>query len=296
MKVFVTGATGFVGSAVVQALCGAGHEVVGLARSGAAVKSLTATGVKVHRGDLQDLDSLREGAAEADGVIHTGFIHDFSKFKENCELDRKVVDALGSELAGSDRPLIVTSAIGVLPPGQVVTEDTRPLFPSPNPRAASEEAARALIDRGVCVSIIRLSPSTHGEGDHGFVPTLIRIAREKNASVYIGEGKNTWPAVHRLDAAQVFKLALEIKKPGVYYHAVAEEGVEFKKIAEVIGKGLGVPVVSKSPEEAAAHFTWFAHFASMNVKASSKQTQEKLGWHWSQPGLVADLQSNYFKD
>jgi nucleoside-diphosphate-sugar epimerase len=295
MKVFVTGANGFVGSAVVQALLRASHEVVGLARSDAAAKSLTAAGAKVHRGDLQDLESLRIGAAESDGVIHTGFIHDFSKFKENCELDRKVVDTLGSALAGSDRPLIVTSAIGVLPAGQIVTEDTRPLSPSPNPRAATEEAARALMDRGVCVSIVRLSPSTHGEGDHGFVPILIKIAREKNASVYIGEGKNTWPAVHRLDAAQVFKLALEKRTRGAYYHAVAEEGVEFRKIAEVIGQRLGVPVVNKPLEEAAVHFTWFAHFASMNVKASGKQTQDKLGWQWSQPELIADLQLNYFK-
>jgi nucleoside-diphosphate-sugar epimerase len=295
MRIFITGATGFVGSAVVQALLRGGHEVVGLARSDAAAKSLTAAGVKVHRGDLQDLESLRKGAAESDGVIHTGFIHDFSKFKENCELDRKVVDTMGSELAGSDRPLITTSAIGVLPPGQIVTEDTRPLSPSPNPRAATEEAARALMDRGVCVSIVRLSPSTHGEGDHGFVPILIKLAREKNASVYIGEGKNTWPAVHRLDAAQVFKLAMEKKTRGAYYHAVAEEGVEFRKIAEVIGQRLGVPVVSKSPEEAAVHFTWFAHFASMDIKASSKQTRETLGWRWSKPGLIADLQTTYFK-
>jgi nucleoside-diphosphate-sugar epimerase len=295
MKIFVTGATGFVGSAVVQTLLHGGHEVLGLARSDAAAKLLAAAGAKVYRGDLQDLESLRKGAAESDGVIHTGFIHDFSKFKENCELDRKVVDTLGSALAGSDRPLIVTSAIGVLPAGQIVTEDTRPLSPSPNPRAATEEAARTLMDRGVCVSVVRLSPSTHGEGDHGFIPILIKMAREKKVSVYIGEGKNTWPAVHRFDAAQLFKLALEKKAYGGYYHAVAEEGVEFRKIAEVIGQRLGVPAVSKSPEEAAAHFTWFAHFASMNVKASSNQTQEKLGWHWSLPGLIADLQSNYFK-
>src|SRR5580693_7191947 len=192
MKMFVTGATGFVGSAVIQVLIRAGHEVMGLARSDAAAKSLTAAGAKTHRGDLQDLESLRKGAAESDGVIHTGFIHDFSKFKENCELDRKVVDALGSTLASSKRPLIVTSAIGVLPAGQIVTEDTKPLPPSQNPRAATEEAARALMDRGVYASIVRLSPSTHGEGDHGgFVPILIKMAREKNASVYIGEGKNT---------------------------------------------------------------------------------------------------------
>jgi nucleoside-diphosphate-sugar epimerase len=296
MRVFVTGATGFVGSAVVQILLRAGHEVVGLARSESAIESLTAAGAKAHRGDLRDFESLRKGAAESDGVIHTGFIHDFSKFNENCELDRRVVDTLGSELAGSERPLIVTSAIGLLPSGQIVTEETRPLSPSPNPRAATEEAACALMDRGVCVSTVRLSPSTHGEGDHGFVPILIKIARERNASVFIGEGTNTWPAVHRLDAAQVYRLAFEKKACGAYYHAVAEEGVEFRKIAEVIGERLGVPVVSKSPESAAAHFAWFAHFASMNVKASSKQTQEKLGWYWSQPGLIDDLdQPTYFK-
>jgi len=295
MKIFVTGATGFVGSAVVRALLNAGHEVVGLARSDGAARSLSAAGAKVHQGDLQDLESLRKGAAESEGVIHTGFVHDFSKFKENCELDRKVINALGFTLAGSNRPLIITSAIGVLPAGQIVTEDTRPLSPSANPRAATEEAVRALMDRGVCVSIVRLSPSTHGEGDHGFVPILIKLAREKKSSAYIGEGKNTWPAVHRLDAAQVFKLALEKNTRGGIYHAVAEGGVESRKIAEVIGQLLGVPVVSKPPEEAAAHFAWFAHFAAMNIKASSKQTQEKLGWHWSQPGLIADLQSTYFK-
>jgi nucleoside-diphosphate-sugar epimerase len=296
MRIFVTGATGFVGSAVVQALLRAGHEVVGLVRSDTAARSLTTAGAKTHRGDLQDLESLRKGAAESDGVIHTGFIHDFSKFKENCKLDRKVIDALGSALAGSNRPLIVTSVIGVLPAGQIATEETRPLSPSQNPRAATEEAARVLIDGGVSISIVRLPPSTHGEGDHGFVPILIKMARGKNASVYIGEGKNTRPAVHRLDAAQVFKLALEKKARGACYHAVAEEGVEFRKIAEVIGQRLGVQVVSKSPEEAAAHFTWFAHFASMNIKGSSKQTQEMLGWHWSQPGLIDDLdQPIHFK-
>jgi nucleoside-diphosphate-sugar epimerase len=296
MRVFVTGATGFVGSAVVQALLSTGHEVVGLARSDSAVESLTAAGAKVHRGDLRDFESLRKGVAKSDGVIHTGFIHDFSKFRENCELDRSVVEILGSELAGSERPLIVTSAIGVLPAGQIVTEDTRPLSPSPNPRAATEEAACALMNRGVCVSIVRLSPSTHGEGDHGFVPILIKIARERNASVFIGGGTNTWPAVHRLDAAQVYRLTLEKKANGAYYHAVAEEGVEFRKIAEVIGKRLGVPVISKSPESAAVHFAWFAHFASMDVKASSNHTQERLGWHWSQAGLIDDLdQPTYFK-
>ena len=297
MKILVTGATGFVGSAVVRELLGAGHEVLGLARSDAAAQSLLAAGAKAHRGQLEDLESLRKAANEADGVIHTGFNHDFSKFKENCELDRKVIETLGSALSAADRPLIITSAIGVLPPGGKVTEETRPASPSPNPRAASEEAARALMDRGARVSIVRLPPSVHGDGDHGFVPILIRIAREKKASAFTGSGANRWPAVHRRDAARVFKLALDKAAHGGYYHAVAEEGIAFREIAEVIGRRLKVPVVAKSPEEAAAHFTWFAHFAALNVLASSEQTQAALGWRPTQPGLIADLdRAAYFAE
>ena len=289
MKIFVTGATGFVGSAVVRELLQAGHQVLGLARSDAAAQSLLAAGAKAYRGQLEDLEGLRRAVDESDGVIHTGFSHDFSKFKENSELDRKVIETLGSSLGTADRPLIVTSAIGVLPPGAKVTEATRPLSPSPNPRAASEEAARTLMERGVRVSIVRLPPSVHGDGDHGFVPILIRIAREKQASAFIGAGANRWPAVHRLDAARVYKLALDEAAHGAYYHAVAEEGVAYREIAEVIGRRLNVPVVGKSPEEAAVHFTWFAHFAALNVVASSDQTQAKLGWRPTQPGLIADL-------
>jgi len=289
MKIFVTGATGFVGSAVVRELLQAGHQVLGLARSDAAAQSLAAAGAKARRGQLEDLETLRAAAEESDGVIHTGFSHDFSKFKENCELDRKVIETLGSALGTAGRPLIITSAIGVLPPGARVTEETRPLSLSPNPRAASEEAARALMERGVRVSIVRLPPSVHGDGDHGFVPILIKMAREKRASAFIGTGANRWPAIHRLDAARVFKLALDEAAHGACYHAVAEEGVAYREIAEVIGRRLNVPVVSKTPEEAAAHFTWFAHFAALNVVASSEQTQAKLGWRPTQPGLIADL-------
>lgn len=289
MKIFITGATGFVGSAVVRELLQAGHQVLGLARSDAAAQSLLAAGAKAHRGQLEDLESLRRAASESDGVIHTGFNHDFSKFKENCELDRRVIETLGSALGPADRPLIITSAIGVLPPGGRVTEETTPLSPSPNPRAASEEAARALIERGGRVSIVRLSPSTHGDGDHGFVPILIKIAREKKASAFIGSGVNRWPAVHRLDAARIYKLAVDKAAHGAYYHAVAEEGIAFREIADVIGRRLKVPVVTKSPEEAAAHFTWFAHFAALNAVASSEQTQATLGWRPTQPGLIADL-------
>jgi nucleoside-diphosphate-sugar epimerase len=289
MKIFVTGATGFVGTAVVGELLRAGHEVLGLARSEAAAQSLVAAGAKAYRGHLEDLDSLRRSAAESDGVIHTGFGHDFSKFKESCELDRKVIETLGAAPGATDRPLIVTSALGVLPSGGRVTEDTRPASPNPNPRAVSEEAARALIERGALVSIVRLPPSVHGDGDHGFVPILIKMAREKKASVYIDSGANRWPAVHRLDAARVFKLALDKADHGAYYHAVAEEGVAFREIAEVIGRRLKIPVVGKNPEEASSHFTWFAHFAALNILASSEQTQAKLGWRATQPGLIADL-------
>jgi nucleoside-diphosphate-sugar epimerase len=296
MRVFVTGATGFVGSAIIQELIKAGHNVIGLARSDAAAKSLSDAGAKVHRGDLLDLDSLRAGAGAADGVIHTGFNHDFSKFKESCENERKAVEALGAALAGSNRPVIITSGIGLLPAGQLSTEQTMPASPNPNPRVASEEAARALADRGVRVSIVRLPPSVHGDGDHGFVPILINTARQTGASAYIGEGLNRWPAVHRLDAAHLFRLALEKGAARGCYHGVAEEGVVFRQIAEVIGRRLNVPVIRKTSEEAAQHFAWFAHFAAIDVPASSQQTQQSLGWRPSEPGLITDLdRPAYFK-
>ena len=298
MRVFVTGATGFVGSAVVQELINAGHQVIGLARSDAAAKSLGVVGVQVHRGDLGDLDTLRSGAASSDGVIHTGFIHDFSRFKEVCETDRRAIEALGSALAGSNRRLITTSGIGILPPGRLVTEETMPASgPTSHPRAASEQAADSVAARGAHVSVVRLPPSVHGDGDHGFLPTLIKIARDKGLSVYAGDGLTRWPAVHRLDAAPLFRLALE-KAPAAEtrFHGVAEEGVAFREIADVIGKRLNVPVVSKSPEEAAQHFGWFAHFAAMNVPASSQRTRELLGWQPMQPGLISDLdRQRYFE-
>ncbi len=298
MRVFVTGATGFIGEAIVQELIKAGHQVLGLARSDAAAKLLSAAGAQVHRGDLEDLESLRNGAAASDGVIHTAFIHDFSKFKANCETDRHAIEALGSALVGSTRPLIITSGIGILPPGSLATEETMPASgPTSHPRVASEEAANSVAARGVHVSVVRLPPSVHGDGDHGFVPTLITIAREKGVSVYKGDGLNRWPAVHRLDAAHLFRLALE-KAPAAEsrFHGVAEEGVAFRDIAEVIGRRLNIPVVSKSPEEAANHFGWFAAFAGLDCPASSKLTQERLGWRPVQPSLLADLErGSYFK-
>ena len=288
MRVFVTGATGFIGSAIVQELIAAGHEVLGLARSDAAAASLAAAGARVHRGELSDLASLRRGATDSDGVIHTGFTHDFANFKAVCEADRHAIVALGSTLAGSDRPLVITSGIGLLASGQLATEASMPPSPSPNPRVASEEAARAVAARGARVAIIRLAPSVHGEGDHGFVPILIKLAREKQTSAYLGDGINRWPAVHRLDAARLFRLALEKGAPATY-HGVAEEGVPFRDIAEAIGHRLNLPVQRIAPEDAGSHFGWFAHFAAMDVPASSKRTQELLGWRPAQPGLIEDI-------
>ncbi|HEY3820013.1 MAG TPA: SDR family oxidoreductase [Polyangiaceae bacterium] len=293
MRVFVTGATGFIGSAIVQELLGAGHRVLGLARSDAGAKSLAAAGAEVHRGTLGDLDSLKRGATASDGVIHTAFIHDFSDFAANCQTDKLAIEALGDALAGSGRPLIVTSGTLGLPPGRPGTEDDTPSSSLPR---KSEETGLSLVSRGVRAMVIRLSPSVHGDGDHGFVPRLIAVAREKGFSSYVGDGKNRWPAVHRLDAARLYRLALEKGNAGDRFHGVADEGVPIRDIAEIIGRRVNVPAVSKSPEEAAALLGFIGHVLAMDSPASNARTQELLGWRPSQPGLVQDLeQGRYFE-
>ena len=290
MRVFLTGATGFIGAAIVPELINAGHQVLGLTRSEAGAQSLVAAGAEVHRGDLEDLASLRRGAARSDGVIHCAFDHDFSKFLANCAKDTRAIEALGAALSGSERPLVITSATGMgnASPGQPATED---VFNSahPNPRVASELAGAALSAAGVNVSVVRL-PQVHDTVKQGLITPAVEMARAKGVSAYVGDGQNRWPAAHISDVARLYRLALEKRQPGARYHAVAEEGIALRDIAQVIGRGLKVPVVSLSVEEAAAHFGWLAAFAGVDVPASSAQTQQRLGWHPTGPGLIADLE------
>jgi nucleoside-diphosphate-sugar epimerase len=285
MRVFVTGATGFIGSAVVNELIASGHQVLGLCRSDQKVVALADAGAEVCRGSIEDLDSLREGAARSDGVIHLAFNHDFSKFAANCEDDRRVITALGSALAGSDRPLIVTSGTGIANtvPGQPAREDNATIGSDVIPRAASEEAAAAVAANGINVSVVRL-PQVHDPVRQGLVTYAIAIAREKGVCAYIGGGHNRWPAAHVLDAARLYRLAIEKAEPGAKYHAVAEEGVALRDIAEVIGRRLKIPVQSIAPEQAQAYFGWLAMFAGHDAPASSEQTRRKLGWQPTGPG------------
>jgi nucleoside-diphosphate-sugar epimerase len=294
MRVFVTGASGFIGSAVVSELIAAGHDVLGLARSDSSARALEAAGAKVHRGDLNNLSSLRAGAESADGVIHLAFIHDFTDYTGAAETDRRAIEALGQALAGSDRPFVVTSGLAGFALGRTMTEDDAA---DPNSPRASEQAALAFATRGVRVSVLRLPPSVHGEGDHGFVPRLIDIAREKGVSAYPGDGANRWPAVHRFDAARLFRLALESAPTGARLHAIGDEGVPVREIAGAVGGHLGLPVTSVAPETAADHFGWLGVFFSLDLPASSTITRELLGWRPTRHGLLDDLeQGHYFDD
>ena len=295
MQVFVTGATGFIGSAIVKELIGAGHQVVGMARSDAGAKSVSAAGARVHRGDLQDLESLRSGATKSDGVIHTALVHDFSKFAESCEIDKRAIETLGSALEGSNRPLIVTSALGMMAEGRMPTEEDTALPPSPTLPRASEVAAEEMFKRGVRVSTVRL-PQVHNTVKQGLVTYLIALARQKGASAYVGDGLKRWAAVHVLDAAHLYRLVLEKGSAGAKYHPVAEEGVPVRDIAEAIGRGLKIPVLSKSGEEATAHFGFLAGFVGRDITGSSVQTQQRLGWRPTGPSLITDLDKMLYSE
>ena len=295
MRVFVTGATGWVGAAVVEELITSGHQVLGLTRSDTGAASLAAAGAEAYRGSLEDPESLRRGAALAEGVIHTAFNHDFSRYAENSEIDRRAIEALGAALEGSDRPLLVTSELPFLTSGGVATEGDA-FHPVPGPYLRqSETAVDALAARGVRAAAVRMPLSVHGPGDHGFVPAVISIALAKGVSAYPGDGLNHWPATHRRDVARLFRLALERGAAEGPYHAIGEEGVPFKAIAEVIGRRLNVPVVAMSAEAAADHFGWFAMFAEMNLQATSHRTRALLAWEPAQPGLLSDMEhAGYF--
>src|SRR6202789_3601721 len=287
MRVFVTGAAGFIGSEVVPELIGAGHSVLGLARNDANAKRLAELGAEIHRGDLTDLTSLRTGAEKADAVIHLAFIHDFSKFEENCAIDKAAIEAIGAVLAGTQKPLLTTGGLALMADGRSATEDDQP---SPRLPRASEAATDALAERGIRASTGRL-PQVHDPVKQGLITYVVQIAREKGVSPYIGEGKNRWPAAHVTDVARLYKLALEKGETGKKYHAVAEEGVTMREVAEVVGAGLKVPVKSISPEESQAHFGWMAMFAGLDMPATSALTRQRLGWKPKGPGMITDLKA-----
>jgi len=293
MRIFVTGASGFIGSAVVPELLNAGHQVIGLARSDASSALLSAAGVEVQRGSLEDLGSLRAGAETSDGVIHLAYIHDFSQMEAAARADFQAIETLGAALEGSNRPLVVASGILGVTSGKLALEIDLP-DPEAYPRAASSRATLALATQGVRASVLRLAPTVHGEGDPGFIAALIGIARAKGVSGYISSGINRWPAVHRLDAARLFRLALEQAPAGTILHGVAEEGVSTRTIAEAVGRHLDLPVVSISSEEAAGHFGWLARFLTADIPASSAGTRELLNWQPTHSGLIEDLEIGHY--
>ena len=294
MRVFVTGASGFVGSAIVKELLKAGHQVLGLARTDSAAKALANIGAEVHRGNIDDLESLKRGTENCDAVIHTAFNHDFTQFKANCEADRQIIKALGEGLIGTTRPLVLTSGIGVLNADQLLTENDQPPGSDIMPRAATEEATQALIQQGVNAYIVRLPPTVHGQGDHGFVPMIINAAKEKGESAYIGEGQNQWPAVHRFDAAVLYRLIVEKQPEHRVYHAVAEEGIPFRQLASAIGQGLNLQTISKEGPDAEAHFGWLTYFAAKSCAASSEQSRKTLNWEPREVSLLEDLASGVY--
>ena len=293
MRIFVTGASGFVGQAVVRELLDYGHQVLGLARSDASAAALTAAGADPHRGDLTDIDSLLAGAAAADGVIHLAFIHDFSKFQENIETDNAAVKALIAALEGSDKPFIGTSGTLMLAPGRLSTE--RDAVGSHGGGVSRGDTERAVTGaQGVRGGVVRLSPSVHDVGDHGFIPMLIGMAQAKGYAAYVGDGANRWSAVHRADAGTLYRLAIEQARPGATWHGVGEQGIAMRDIATVIGDGLGLPVRSITAEEAPAYFGWMAGFAGSDNPASNAVTRETLGWEPTGIGLLDDMRANYF--
>jgi len=296
MRVFITGASGFIGSVVVQDLLAAGHQVIAIARSDASEKALQSMGVEVLRGSIEDLDVLRRGAGASDGVIHCAFIHDFSDFANSCKKDFAAIETMGAALEGTNKPFVVASGAGDLANlGRPATEKDERQMNSPfSQRVPSEVLTLSLASKGVRSSVIRLAPSVHDKGDKAFIPMLIGIARQKGVAAYVGEGVNRWSAVHRVDAARLFRLALEKGTAGSTYHGIGDVGVPFKQIAEVIGKKLNLPVISKSPEEAMGYFGWMGGLAGADAPASSDITQQKLDWHPAQIGLIADMEENYF--
>lgn len=293
MRLFITGASGWIGSAVVAELRNAGHDVLGLARSEASAQIVARLGADVQRGDLADLDGLRAGAAACDGVVHLGYVHDFTRMSDAARIDLAAIETFGDVLEGSGRPLLIASGVLGLGSGGVGTERDMPAA-DVHPRIRSAHRALAFAERDVRSIVVRFAPTVHGAGDHGFVARLVDIAREKGVSGYVGEGANRWPAVHRLDAAALVRLAVEDAVPGTVVHAVAEEGIPTRTIAEAIGRGLGLPAVSVPSDAAAEHFDWLGAFFAADVPASSELTREWLGWKPTQPGLVADLDAGHY--